>query len=213
MMSLKRKRPDINEFMRDAKRQKLAPVVARAVSRQVRKQIAKGEEVKYHDTYLNAGQSDVGGMTHLVNMIQGDNQEERIGNKIKPKFIEARLTCYQADSTNIIRIIFFQWHNNDVPTPDQILDPVAMASQNGVHAPYYSPSGLFRILSDRTYNVDVTGNPMAKCDVRITAPMRECEYEFTTTAGAEHLWVCTISDSSAVGHPTLKGVIRVGYTE
>lgn len=201
------------EAVRKAKRPRLNPVLRSQVSYAVRRQIEASQELKFHDTAINAGQSTVGGLYDLTNMGQGDTQETRTGNKIKPRWVDARFDITSGDSVNTMRLIFFQWHATATPAADDILDPTQYAATYGPYCPLKIPSGLFRVLSDRTYAVENTGPVHVKAHVHIRAEMRECEFEGTGTTGPEHIYMLAISDSSAVTHPNLVGVVRVGYTD
>lgn len=198
-----------------AKKPRLNPSLASQVSYQVRRQIAAAQEMKFHDTPIAAGQSSIGGLYDLTNMGQGDTNETRNGNKIKPRWIDARLNVEAADNINTMRLIFFQWHALATPTPDEILDPTLVGATWGPFTPIKIPGGMFRILSDRTYLVEngSGGAVHAKANVRLSPNLRDCEYEGTGTTGPEHVYLLAISDSGVSPHPPLTGVVRVAYTD
>lgn len=119
-------------------------------------------EHKHIDTEnLSSGATPIPGTTmyHLNNIIQGTNDNERIGNSVKNTSIYLREFWTNPSTTDnkVIRRLVVKWLvPNGVATPT-ITDILA---QNGVISPRnIDKAKQFKILSDETFNVSSQAYP------------------------------------------------------
>lgn len=203
-----------------AKRKKLNPVIKSQVSYAVRRALEKQEELKISDTTINTTIDNTGTLFDLTDMAQGVTEANRVGNKCAPKWIDVRLSCLPADGRQIMRFVLFQWHADDgshAPAATDILQAGLVTS--GTYAVYAGLNNddraLFRVLADWSYAMT-----LGECDSnftlvvkRVKAAMRQIEFNGTLTTGTEKLYLLAISDSAAVSHPSLTGVVRVHYAD
>lgn len=220
-MSLKRRNAGISDdFMRKAKRPRLNPGTKSQVRALVKQALDSEIELKKHDTTVDITASDTGTVVDLSNMIQDVGVGERVGQKVKPKSLDVRLSMIHADSTQVIRLILFQWHQDTsvfTPGASVLLDPVALAagSFGATTAPYNDTNrGLFRIISDRTFtSVTAADTAVVHWKRKFSPELRHIEYNDSSLEGTEKLWLLAVSDSTAIAHPAVFGHIRLNYTD
>jgi len=95
------------------------------VARIVRQIISQDVELKYQDTTVGYGQVDKGGvLTLMTNMSQGVGQGQRVGDKVRIKAIDLRLTAYYFQVAAValpqheMRVTLFKWNlATSVSTP------------------------------------------------------------------------------------------------
>lgn len=135
--------------------------------KEVKKLIMSVPEVKHHDISATYGQIDYANATiSLATIVQGDDDNQRIGNIIRPKSLDFNLNAYlnlSSVSTNpahVLRCIIFKWHEDNQllnPTSAHILNTVA---QPLITASQYNLQGkdqkLWSILYDRCFSISST---------------------------------------------------------
>lgn len=137
-------------------------------------------EKKYYDTTLATAPDTTAQVFHLSAIGQGDSNQQRHGNSVAIKSIEARLHC-KKDSTQsgeIVRAILFEDTDNSnstAPTASQLLEyPTNIMSPRNMDFPK-----RFRILKDKTFwNNPATG--------ALYAPLKFF-HKFPTTKDAKGL--------------------------
>lgn len=199
-----------------AKRTRLNPQIRSQLAYAVRREIAKNEEVKIHDTELSLAIDTVGSVWELDNVTQGTTALTRIGNLTHPKSLDIKLAFNKSDATNMMRFLIIQWHQDTAvftPGITTCLDPVAVAAGLGVQAPYNNENHtLFRVVMDRVFLLDAGGD-LGKVWKKITPSLRKTEYNGSAVTGTEKLYAMVISDSNVAAHPAVQGYIRLGFQE
>lgn len=151
----------------------------------------------------------------LTDTINGTSDINRIGDQIKLHSLELRFTGNLADTTNIVRLIVFQWYGddtNDSPTASQLL--VSGGSQ-----PYNSPFqhdgySKFHILYDKimtlsTYYPVKHDSVLIQLDAR---PIRQVvRYYAGATTGNNKIFLGVCSDSGTSSHPFIDYYARLNF--
>lgn len=189
--------------------------VPKSYKRYVAKAINKKAEFKYHTAYYNPSSiPNNGTVTNLTNIPQGLLDTERVGDQIRLATITFRYVVQLGDNFNFLRVIFFQFKNNNA------LPPSVSAILNGTSPTYLSQYSVdnnqtYQILYDRTHRLD-TDDPakviIGKCN------MKYCKRKLQFTAGSATvgtgmIYALAISDSSASPHPSVTGEINFWYTD
>lgn len=210
MSSLKRKRVDFKRTVKRQRTRQQATVVAT-----VDRRIANREETKAFVTSLNASASTTVSLTKLSSIPVGTGQEERIGDVVMVKSMSSQFTSIVADATNFVRIIIFQWFEDDAvdpPTPAMILTSPTLIASNYE----YNSRRKRKILWDKTLSLSLNGGPAnAHVKKRISFFPKEKIYYSPTGAitGKNNIWMLKYSDSGAVVHPTFKFMSMLQYTD
>lgn len=160
----------------------------------------------------------------LVIPIQGDTDTERSGDRIMIKSVEVRQKMACGDTTNMIRVIFFQWRPSVPPTiAGQILqaDPItASITVLSVYSKDFYPD--FKILYDKTHRL--AGNGTANYPAtNITTNyehffLKRFNKQIQYAAGGivnstNNIFLLIVSDSGALPNPTYSFDMRINYTD
>lgn len=194
--------------------------VSRAKKRNFRKRVLKvigsGEEKKYvyHD-YQDTSCPDTGTLVGpFTNIAQGDDMVHRDGNNIYLRGLEFTGRLYFPDSSNNVRIMFFQWH------PDHVADPPAISNllQDTSNVWFGEPPKSYvakrtrekyTILFDRIY-WGGTGSGMRQyIPVKFRFSLRNKKMWFRDSSGTSgakgNIYCLLASDSIGAPHPQLNG--------
>lgn len=120
-----------------------------------------------------------------------------------------------ADATNVIRVIIFQYLEKAFPTLADILQLGTGATANYLSPYNFDNSKAYRILYDSTKLVNSVSKPQAHINkyIKLSKARKDVEYEGSTTVGINRLYMLTMSDSTAVSHPSYMGHVTVKYTD
>jgi len=192
--------------------------------KEVKNLIGHEVEFKNDDDYLAASNIPSGNgviIGPFANPAQGLNEDERIGNQIKLKDFELRITLTMAagDITNQIRLIVFRWYvdnNIDVPSGTDLLSDIA-------NNPWLSPindrsieSGKIHIMHDKLYSFSATGSQSRSLSFKFFGrKLGRKVITFTNTSiqGSGQIYVAATSDSVAVSHPLIALYTRTNYSD
>lgn len=201
---------------RNHKRPKNIRAIARA---EARKTVQKTVETKMYDS-LHSGSIDyTTGVVYSVwqdpstpgTIQQGTNDNEYIGQKVQAAHITIKYQLIVADATNLIRLIVLQTKGLFVPTMATVLQ------NNGTTSTPLSPynqdnDSKFKVLASRLISLDTYNSVRAG-----TIVLRKFRptYFANATGGVEsnNIYICAISDSGAVSHPTIQYNIRTRYRD
>lgn len=201
------------------------PYVRKVARQEAKRAIRIGVEHKYYDSTSVAAGIDYSGTSAVYNLTynpltatyldQGTDDVQYIGKKIRPIGLSIRGLITRADTYNVMRCIILQCKTNNVPTLAGILQSVG-----NIRAPF-SPyerqyNDQWVILYDKTYLLDTASNDARV--FRIFIPARKLRMiSFQNAAGTPiekgSLYMCWISDSSAVTHPSMEYYSRLTFTD
>lgn len=178
-------------------------------------------EYKVTDSGSSGTVSTSGTMVNLLSSLaRGDGiLGEFQGGRITPRGIQFRMTFTSADSTNVMRVMVFQWMDSSIPVVAGILQ----ASTNCLSAVSITNRALINVLYDRVYTVSSYdgGTSNSYC---LTFPQEQqyikgkrmfpVEFASGTVAVQKGgLYCLLISDSSAISHPSVSFYFRTTFTD
>ena len=128
------------------------------VARQVKKELNKRTEKKYHQEIdLNESISNQGLIVDISPIPQGVLATQRVGNKVRPTSLFHRGMIRGEDNVNFVRQVVIQWYEDSyesVPSLSKIFE-----NTNGTQQKLYTIFNRqllgksFRVLSDKIYNM------------------------------------------------------------
>jgi len=160
------------------------------------------------DTVGSAGTTCYSPMSGITQGLQ--DLAQRVGDEIRPISFSIKGEIVGADSTNVVRLIVFQWKQETVPV---IGDVIQTANVNSFYN--HDNAGLFKILFDRRYTTSYNGNDVKQVNVNITKGFnRMVKYNATSSTQFHNgIYICLISDSASFNHPGFNLITRVRYTD
>lgn len=139
----------------------------------------------------------------------------RIGDKYHIKAGQIGFNVSNADPTNILRMVVFQWNDIDVPVPSSLFEDsstigMLLGSFNGDSL---RSKGLHIILDKHlalnTYNPNYT--------VRVKLNMKGCKpccmNGGSATVGNGNIYIAFLSDSSLTAHPIIQYAFKFNYID
>lgn len=186
------------------------------VTKTVRDVLQNVQELKSFDTGLAQTVSSTGTLTKLTTVPQGDTDSARDGDQLLIKKFEVRGYCTPADATNICRFLIFRWNvddTSDAPTLAEIL-------QDAASSPWISPynrdsrrSGKVVIIYDNILGVCTSGPGIKTFKHECKWKALKINFEAAATTGVGHIYLLTVSDSTASTHPFFSMESRVWFTD
>lgn len=180
--------------------------------RKIAKEACRGDqETNFHIYEVTSGVGDVGLIGDLSVISQGIGDQQRVGDQLTPTSMEFWYDWNVADSFNRCRVIVFRWLDNSTPSVNDVLLATTLLPR--VFASYNKDNrAKFNILYDKTHvgsilpasNSIMAGSKSRKLTGKIN-------YEAASTSGNSHIFICALSDSVAVSHPTLRFYSRINF--
>lgn len=189
--------------------------------KQVQKIISQNAEKKYHYTNQSPTTISYSGQSFPLSAIsQGNDNGERVGNKINLKRLQINLTASAADQFNVMRIVIIQTTDGSSPSwtnfmseGGSTLSPLSLVIPDQIsNIRFIYDSGPFPLTvndSNMTRNKKINIALYNKKNA-----MKTINYESSVnTAGPGVLRMYVISDSAAATHPSFSFVARLDYTD
>lgn len=213
MPGYKRKRAGAGAYT--SKKRKVAPTVKKYVKRQLGKRL----ERKYINREFSLTPSTTGVISKVMdaNPAPGNSDSGRIGDRIRITSIDMRYTGIYADGTNFVRIIVFQWKdddNNYTPVQSDVINASTSAFTAQIRHDQRK-AGMLNILWDKVHCMSSTGSNAAIFRHKFFTRGfgRDVQFMSGSQKGTNQLYMLTISDSIAASHPSLDVRFRVNYTD
>jgi len=194
-----------------------------SLSKTIRREVFKLAEPKYLQTDLTTTVSYNGSFQSLALVDQGDYATKRVGNKVIPTSWTIRGSMTGSDNFNFIRMVVFQWHDDNAINPPGIDD--IFENTTGSTSALYSTfnrqhiGSQFHVLSDRLMRVSANAlNPDINSARIITnmkgwKGLKEITFQGSSTYAFNQLYILMISDSSTINHPAFDGYAVVNYRD
>lgn len=195
--------------------------------KEVKNLINKAEEKKWFETNFASGQDVTTTMTiqNLTNIAQGDAMTERIGDKIRLRYVNARgyLKGGASSATNTVykaRILLILWKDDsttNAPTVSQLLEDITDPDSH--FNMDVNKRRKFKVLYDRIYKFQKVGSTAGVINPRIYFHKKfkkPIYLNFTdgTTAGKNCVYLCLMSDNASANTIELEKLdVRLGYAE
>lgn len=180
--------------------------------------IMLGEKKYFPISLINAPLDSVGRIDSLSDPPVGDGDSTRDGDQIQIRSIEfnwsMQLPGIAPDTSNIVRVIIFQWFPSSVPAVGSILLDTT-TPQSTVISPYNHDNRLqFKILMDVKSTLSVQGQSVRVNRKYIKSGMRrKVQFLAGSLTGENKIYALSVSDSALVGHPTYNFYSKVNYSD
>jgi hypothetical protein len=168
-------------------------------------------EQKY---FLKSDSTSVDYNGHIVahtDVGQGDTDQTRDGDNLFPLRLEIRLQVQLADTSNLVRVIFFRWIPSSTPVPGSI-----MQTTGNVLAPmspvYHDYRQQYHVIYDKVFQLD-TYHPYQMDVAVIKLPKQSIQFEAGGLTGTNKYYSCAITDSSAASHPAVVMYTKLWFTD
>lgn len=193
------------------------------MTRVAQRVVNRNIESKFKDTAIGQPIDNTGYFVKLTDLGRGtSDQNERVGDKVRMAGLKMRfqLVSAAADVTNIIRVIIFQWHPSDAIALN--LGSILEGTTNYTAMYNHDQGANFSIFYDRTFTVNAQGIPnrmmmktfnMYSRLGRMKWVRKTIKYNAGLSTGQDNLYVCFVSDSGSVPHPSVFGTFRFTYKD
>lgn len=182
-----------------------------------RRQINARTEVKF--TRALAAPANVSNVATITRLIQpslgtGDNSN-RIGDEIYLRSLRFHYNVICTDVTNLIRVMLFQWHSDDVPAVSDILEDTGSATGLVLASVRHDQKPDYTVIYDQTHSLDTTGHVTAIRNLFFTKGFKR-KVQFiggSTTTSISNVWVLAVSDSVVPTDPTISYAFQARYND
>lgn len=155
-----------------------------------------------------------GNPVSLFDPAQGIADTERIGDSCKVISVGGRWSIVHGDPTNVIRLVLFQW--KDITAPLNF-GPGGLFTTGATPLSSFNRDsrGRFNVLYDQLISLDSLAHPQAVGVVSSKPLAWEGKVDFQAggLTGGGKIYLCAISDSTTVAHPTLIYYSHVRYMD
>lgn len=190
-----------------AQRKQVVSITKNVVSRKIE---------KANHLFTTSGvASNAGAMNALLDITQGTGDGQRLKHQITLKSVHLNMLYTHADPTNVIRVIVFQYFDRAFPTLADILQLGTGATANYLSPFNFDNSKAFRVLYDSTKLMNDVDRRQVHINkyIKLSKARKDVEFDGSTSAGTNRLYMLTMSDSTAISHPTYIGHVVVKYTD
>jgi len=203
---------------------RLNAATRRMISREVNRIAMREKEQKFDDGQIAPFSVILTGtMGSLTSIAQGTTINQRVGDQIRLRgaYLNLTVTAANADITNQVRLLFFQWHPNLATGSPVIANILQTPTTNGVLShPNVQFQDQFTILFDRLFNLSgVTTAPTANSQHVIREQFilpRRPVVNFmagSSTNASNTIWYLALSDSSIAPNPSLTFDLRMMFVD
>lgn len=155
------------------------------------------------------------------NIVQGDNTNNRTGNKITLKKIHLKGQVFVADTHNFFRLMLVMVNPlNQIVVPSDILQPDATTTNPTIYSPYRKESKIkYRVLLDKTYKLQqqAAGSvypEIINFDMSYKWPKGKSITYNQSGASQPIYWfpvLVVLSDSQLQTHPQGRSALRISF--
>lgn len=203
-----KRKPLAFAVLKRAKKSKMTPS-------KVRKIVQRMSENNYRDEVISTTVDSAGTITHLTPIVQGDTSNNRIGQEINSQHVSWNITFTGADSTNVVRMIIFgaKYMAGLNPTVANVLE-----TANNPHSFLLDVNKhQYFVLYDKMVSLSTIGeNQIQSLRGFVKIPQKYKKVMFNegaTTPRTNHLFLLLQSDSGAVAHPGVVGILRYRFQD
>lgn len=169
---------------------------------------------------LSPASPSIGGtLTDLSAVTLGDGATNRDGLQIEPYSFKVRMDAVVADTYNRIRVIFFQWLEDDTSNPPTMADILRFEAADAhqynsqLQIQNFSTGSRYKILKDFVITLDVD-KPTANYILKFKKhKLKDIYFTDGQTTGWNHLYLLLISDSTITAHPLVTVQTRLRFTD
>lgn len=175
------------------------------------------KHIRYFNSLSVTG--GTGQTNQLSHIPQGDQVAQRDGNTVRATRLHLKYALENADYSNTVRVIVYQWIPNTTPSAGVLLADTTSVYCN--LAPYNTDhvgkdkSALILYDKFHTLNENYSGGIERKqVNTKIDLRRKKIEMlEATGVQGNNHIWVTVVSDSALSSHPTFTYMSRLYFQD
>lgn len=193
--------------------------------KQVKRIINSRIEKKYYDSLLSAQTVTYNGTLQDLCLIplstSSSDDTKRVGDQVIYYRMEINYAVFNATATttNMVRVILFQWKQYSTPTIGNILlnnNPDLVGTADAPLAFYnHDQRGLYNIIYDRRHNLNYTNTYFTSKHLVLKSKRirKKIQYIANSTNGYNHIYFLIISDDGAISYPTYSFASRITYMD
>ena len=197
------------------------PPLNKTQKAQISKMIKMKEEVKFVDLVSSQAIAQALATTLILSTVpQGTGQSQRLGNQIRILGFKINWDITCADTTNIVRVIFWTYKSNSVnfaPSVAVVLNIGPAATQDVTSQYNFQNRKDYKIHHDKTFMLSTAANPQERHSVRVNIPEKYQIVDYisdvNSSGSVNPLCLTYLSDSAAASHPTINGTVRLFYQD
>ena len=159
----------------------------------------------------------------MFQLPQGDESNQRIGDKVQLKAMEVSLTLAAQDTTNSVRLIFLHTPSTTAISLDDVLEYGNYTTDGDMvfSSPYKrkaaTAESTYSIMFDKVYHFKSNMRLITDKFLlgKIPKKGRSCNFQSTGSVQPENFQVqlLAVSDSTAAPHPAISYVVRSKYID
>lgn len=156
---------------------------------------------------------------------QGDSDTQRNGDHIMWKKLRFRYQLLAGDTTNLVRIIIFQWHPSSTPVPNAILLTGPSGGADVYSCLNQDTRQMYKIIYDKTHSLVGNGTPnfpvtsVSQTFVNRQFSLSKCQknvqFNAGTTVSTNTIYLMFLSDSAPMSiiHPSMVYTSMLWYKD
>jgi len=218
---MKRNVQNPNPNQRPTAKGKTSLTKEQTVAQLVKKELAKQSDTKYYQTVIASVSVDFSGTVFnlLTGLVRGDASNNFDGMSIQPLHLVLRYAWNSsvANSSNLVRLIVFQWFEATAPTPAAVLAGIGAATAP-LQPTLIQNKRLYKVLHDSfeglsspfSGGVDIITRTVYIPEKRLRRVIYQTAADVIVTGG---IWMLAISDDGVADYPDLQYSAEVKFME
>lgn len=205
--------PRKNKYYKKPKSSSVAAIARRVAKSTLKKEV----ELKHAYGNLNTTASTTMTLSNLtVGIALGTSDTNaRVGDKITLKYMNIGFNFAVADTTNIMRVLLFQWNRNSDPTASEIFEDTSTIGQlTGALCRDSLNSKILKPI--REWNICLNANqPNFFIGNKYISLSKNKPVNFIGggSTAYNHIYLAYVSDSSAISHPVMQTAFTINYSD
>ncbi len=169
-------------------------------------------EHKYFVGNVSNFTDSTGNVVNMTAIPQGDTDLSRDGDACTFSRLDVRGVVYGADTTNMIRLVLFQWKPQSTPTLGLIFQD--LATWGPITPLTHDTRDQYHVLDDRLLATSLNGPNAVSFDFSVPKNRllkQQCRFQGGTTTGSNLIYLGLVTDSAAATHPLVQYNTKVWF--
>jgi hypothetical protein len=194
---------------RKLNKQQLGQLVAKAVNKKLS---ANVEEKFYHNSYSVASLITTATLSNLMAIAQGDGDQARDGDRIRPKRCWAHIVVIRNTLDSYYRLCLVRYKPATVPSAANVFPETTTATAPVTKLPQWDQRQVAIVLWDSGVVASDTYHPMQTYNVEIPLDWNTQYQDTSTSLMTNGLYLGACSNLSSTG-PTVVSHVTVSFTD
>jgi len=191
--------------------------VSKDVRKYVDRRLKSEGETKHSNSSFNVSSSSTATYFQLSSIATGQSDVTRIGDEIRLTKLDIGFNMAVGDSTNILRVLIFQWNLQTTPTDAEVFEDMTsnVTQLCGAVCRDSILARKMRVIKDLRFTLNSINevNIYRRYMLRLDRLRKTRYIGGSTTLGVGQIWLMHISDSSAVTHPVLQSAYTLDFKD